>query len=67
MMLDDWEDEADALPIFRPFTRDDVEEIKRKIFEKKLLQKKREAKKKKNIAVRIKFYQTFTLMYCKTF
>ena len=53
-MMDDWEDEPETVPVFRPFTRDVMEEINRKIFEQKLLAKKREDKKKKNIAVSAK-------------
>ncbi len=49
--MDGWDDEeAETAPVFRPFTRDVMEEINRRIFEQKLLEKKREEKRKKNIA-----------------
>ena len=50
-MMDDWESEVEAPPTFRPFTREELELIETRIFEKKLLAKKRAEKKAKNIAV----------------
>ncbi len=51
--MDDWEDEVDTTPTFRPFTREEKEAIESRIFEQKLLEKKRAEKRAKNIAVRI--------------
>ena len=43
----------DELPVFRPFTRDELATIDNRIFENKLAAKKRKARREKNIAVRI--------------
>jgi len=53
--MDDWDfEEAEALPTFRHFTREDLEEGQRKRFERDLREKKRKQKRKENIAVRKK-------------
>ena len=39
------------LPTFRPFTREELELIEGKIFDKKLQAKKKEEKRAKNVAV----------------
>ena len=53
--MEEWSDSFDvSQPIFRPFTREELEIIETRIFEKKLLEKKRAEKKAKNIAVRTK-------------
>ena len=40
------------LPAFRPFTREELELIENKIFDKKLQAKKKADKRAKNVAVR---------------
>jgi hypothetical protein len=39
------------LPVFRPFTREELEIIEGKIFDKKLQEKKKAEKRAKNVAV----------------
>ena len=50
----DWSSDSEtSQPIFRPFTREELEAIESKIFEKKMLRKKKDQKRAKNIAVNI--------------
>ena len=48
------------LPTFRPFTREELELIENKIFDKKLQAKKKADKRAKNVAVRF-FYLKIVL------
>jgi hypothetical protein len=41
------------LPTFRPFTREELEVIENKIFDKKLAAKKKAEKRAKNVAVSV--------------
>ena len=53
-MDDSWSTDGDDLnspPTFRPFTREELEVIEKRIFEKKLAAKKQEEKLAKNIKV----------------
>ncbi len=43
---------TNELPTFRPFTREELAEIEKVIFEKKLQEKKKAEKRAKNVAVR---------------
>ena len=45
------DEEQEALPVFRHFTQDDLDEIKHLIFENKLAEKKKAEKLAKNKAV----------------
>ena len=66
-MEDFWslEDEA-AAPTFRHFTREELERIEAKIFEKKLAAKKRAEKRAKNILVSNKWRRTVSNLCTKT-
>ena len=55
--MDDWSNNIDSAPVFRPFTRDELEIIENRIFEKRLAQKKREEKRARNIAVSINIFR----------
>ena len=52
-MADDWLLDDDVNQTFRPFTREELEVIEKRIFEKKLAAKKQEEKLAKNIRVRM--------------
>lgn len=51
--MDDWSLDGDdfSQPVFRAFSREELEAIRNRIFEKRLLAKKRAERKAKNIAV----------------
>jgi len=44
------------LPTFRPFTREELEVIENKIFDKKLAAKKKAEKRAKNVAVSVESF-----------
>ena len=52
------------LPVFRPFTREELEIIESKIFDKKLQAKKKAEKRAKNVAVSFGAFQRLIYAQC---
>lgn len=56
----DVDDDEFDLPVFRHFTRDDLADIHHRLFENKLLEKKKAEKLAKNKAVSLNSFLKFT-------
>ena len=64
-MDDSWSSDGENInsPSFRPFTREELEVVEKKIFEKKLAAKKLEEKLAKNIRVSRQLMATWLYLY----